>query len=131
MSEESSVSFEHEGQVTLVRITSPDALEAANVAKFGEDTLEYVRSNPGSRLLVDFCNVAYLSSAALSEILVLHRKCRETGGDIRLCGMSNDVIKVFQITKLDRIVEVYDSPASLAVQLYNRTLAETASSAKQ
>ena len=42
MSEESSVSFEHEGQVTLVRVTSPDALEAANVAKFGEDTLEYV-----------------------------------------------------------------------------------------
>jgi anti-sigma B factor antagonist len=129
MSEETSVSFEQDGLVTIVRANESDALEAANVAKFGEDTLEYVRNHPGANLLVDFGNVEYLSSAALSEILVLHRKCRETDGDIRLCGMSNDVIKVFKITKLDRIVEVYDGPVSLAVQLYKRTLEEAAPSA--
>lgn len=128
MSENSSVSFEQQGLVTVARVERADALEAANVARFGEDALEYVRLHPGSQLLLDFGNVEYLSSAALSEILVLHRKCRESGGDIRLCGMNNDVIKVFKITKLDRIVEVYDSPAELAAKLYNRVLEESASS---
>ncbi len=129
MSEESSVSFEEAGLVTITRVTQPDAMEAANVARFGAEALEYVRIHPGCRLLLDFENVEYLSSAALSEILVLHRKCRETGGDIRLCGMNNDVLKVFKITQLDRIVEVYDSPATLAAQLYGRTLSESADSA--
>ncbi len=129
MSEESSVSFETAGLVTITRVTRPDAMEAANVARFGEEALDYVRNHPGCQLLLDFGTVEYLSSAALSEILVLHRKCRETGGDIRLCGMTNDVLKVFKITQLDRIVEVYDSPAPLALKLFNRTLEEAADSA--
>jgi len=128
MSEESSVSFEQSGLVTIARVTRVDAMEAANVARFGEEALEYVRQHPGVHLLLDFDNVEYLSSAALSEILVLHRKCHESNGDIRLCGMNNDVLKVFKITQLDRIIEVYDSPAPLAVTLYNRTLEESADS---
>lgn len=128
MSEESSVSFEQAGSVTILRVTHANAMEATNVARFGEDALEYVRTNPGCRLLLDFESVEYLSSAALSEILVLHRKCREKAGDLRLCGMNNDVLKVFKITQLDRIVEVYDSPAPLAVQFFQRALAESADS---
>jgi anti-anti-sigma factor len=129
MSEESSVSFEQSGLVTVARVNRADAMEAANVARFGEESLAYVAQNPGCRILLDFESVEYLSSAALSEILVLHRKCHETGGDIRLCGMNNDVLKVFKITQLDRIVEVYDSPASLAVKLFSRSLEESADSA--
>jgi anti-sigma B factor antagonist len=123
MSDDSAVLFEQQGLVTLARVLKDDALEAANVAKFGQEALEYVMANPACHLLLDLEAVEYLSSAALSEILVLHRKCHESGGDIRLCGMSNDVLKVFKITQLDRIVEVYDSPAPLAAKLYNRTLA--------
>jgi anti-sigma B factor antagonist len=123
MSEDAAVVFKVDGLVTLAKVVHDDALEASNVAKFGQEALEYVMANQGCHLLLNLESVEYLSSAALSEILVLHRKCRESGGDIRLCGMSNDVLKVFKITQLDRIVEVYDSPAPLAAKLYNRTLA--------
>jgi anti-sigma B factor antagonist len=110
--------------VTVARLLRADALEAANVARFGQEALHHVAENPGTHLLVDMEPVQYLSSAALSELLVLHRKCREKKGDLKLCGMNNDVLKVFQITQLDRIFEIYDSPAPLSVKLYNRSLDE-------
>jgi len=69
--------------------------------------------------------VKYLSSAALSKLIGLQKEIQGGGGDIRLCGMSSDVLKVFEITQLHKVFEIYDSPAELATKMYARSRGET------
>jgi len=109
MSEASLISFEKHGPLVLGRIEAASVLDAMNVSHFGAELTAYVEANAGVRLLLDFENVDYLSSAVLTELLRINKKIAETHGSFRLCSLNRDIRKVFEITNLDKMFVIYDS----------------------
>ena len=73
--------------------------------RFGDYVVQVVKKHPGLPLMLNFERVAYLSSAALTELLRVKEKLDASSGALRVCGLSSEIYKVFEITKLDRVFE--------------------------
>lgn len=115
MSEQPILEFEQDGPITVARITAASVLDAVNVSQLGADVLAYVKEHPKVKLLLDFDQVDYLSSAVLTELLRINKAVAESKGHFRLCSLNRDIRKVFEITNLDNLFTIYaDCPGGVA-----------------
>ena len=109
MHEESTMTFEERGPIVVGTILAPSMLDARNVAKFGEDLMNYIQGKSGLHLILDFCHVEYLSSAVLTELIRAHKVLEQAKGALRLCSLNPEIQKVFEITNLDRLFVLHTS----------------------
>ena len=82
------------------------SLDAEGSQIFGDAIVKYVKGHPKVRLLINFQNITYLSSAALTELLRINEAARQTGGAIQLCGLSKEIHRVFEVTQLGKVFKV-------------------------
>jgi anti-sigma B factor antagonist len=107
MTKETMLAFESHGRITVGTIESASVLDALNVSEFGQAVLGFVERQRELQLLLDFSNVNYLSSAVLTELLRIKEAAEQGGGALRLCGLNDDIRKVFTITNLDKVLTLY------------------------
>lgn len=58
------------------------------------------------RVVIDFTNVAYISSAGLSSVLGVAKSAARAGGTFAIVGLSGMVKEIFAISGFDAIVPV-------------------------
>jgi len=62
------------------------------------------------KFLVDFTRTGYIDSSGLGVLVSLSKKIRDQGGDLRLAGLNEDLKTLFELTKLDTLFGISDSP---------------------
>ncbi len=95
-----------ESVVVIATLGGGASLDADGSKVFGDTIVSYVKSHPKVRLLINFQNITYLSSAALTELLRINEAAKQTGGAIQLCGLSKEIHRVFEITQLGKVFKV-------------------------
>ena len=61
------------------------------------------------KILVDFSKVSYIDSSGLATLIEMHQRLKKTGGKLRFSGMDQKVKNVFEITKLHKLFEIFDT----------------------
>jgi len=61
-----------------------------------------------SSLVVNFKEVEYIDSSGLATLVELYQKLKGKNGTLRLSNLSGKVKSIFEITKLDKIFDIYD-----------------------
>ena len=69
------------------------------------------------RLLVDFSELTYISSAGLRVVLVAAKRMKAAGGKLVLAALSAQVREVFEISGFNRILEIEPDYTSAAARL--------------
>lgn len=62
------------------------------------------------RFVLDFEKTGYIDSSGLGALVSIARKVREEGGDIRLSGLNDDLLSLFELTKLDTLFAISATP---------------------
>jgi anti-anti-sigma factor len=93
--------WEDFGDVQVIKLTG-NLLSPESLDQFSES--EAMR--PGIRLVLDFSDVQYLSSADLGKLINLKKKVGAVRGKVRLRGIHPDLLEVFRITRLDQVFEI-------------------------
>ena len=62
------------------------------------------------RLLVDFSRTGYIDSSGLGALVSISKKIREAGGELRLSGLNEDLRSLFELTKLDTLFAIAETP---------------------
>jgi len=62
------------------------------------------------RFLIDFTRTGYIDSSGLGVLVSLSKKIRDQGGDLRLAGLNEDLKTLFELTKLDTLFAISDTP---------------------
>jgi len=65
----------------------------------------------GRKFLIDFTRTGYIDSSGLGVLVSLSKKIRDQGGDLRLSGLNEDLKTLFELTKLDTLFAISDSPS--------------------
>lgn len=121
------LTFKEQGKITVGTIHDANMFDAVSVTHFGNTVLEYIKDKPGLRLLLDFKKVDYLSSAALTELLRINEALRKSNGSVRLCSLTKDIRKVFEITNLEKLFVIHgDDDVQTALKRFERSLAVAA-----
>jgi anti-sigma B factor antagonist len=66
---------------------------------------------------VDLSHLRFVDSSGLGAMLSCLRQLNATGGDLKLCGMSKAVRAVFELVRMHRIFDIYDT-RELAVSAF-------------
>src|SRR6195256_4586547 len=94
------------GDVTVVNFTDRKILDEQNIQIIGEQLFSLVDESGRRKILLNFGNVEYLSSAALGKLITLNKKLQAAGGRLILCNIDPQIYEVFEITKLDRFFNI-------------------------
>ena len=91
------------GDVTVVSFTDRKILDEQNIQIIGDQLFSLVDEMSRKKLLLNFVNVEYMSSAALGKLITLNKKIQGVGGRLVLCNIDPQIREVFEITRLDRL----------------------------
>jgi anti-sigma B factor antagonist len=99
---------QHNAVLVLAIIGSVDSLNADELtASFAEPI-----SKGQVRLVADFSQVNYTSSAGLRSLLGTVKSCRLAGGDLRLAALQPQVERVLSIAGFVSILKIYPDVGS-------------------
>ena len=69
---------------------------------------EIIKGNE-QKVLVDFSRVSYIDSSGLATLIEMFRSLKKIGGRMRFSGMDPKVRNIFEIVKLHRLFEIFDT----------------------
>ncbi|MDJ0578873.1 STAS domain-containing protein [Crocosphaera sp.] len=97
-------------------------LTAANVDSFQQELTNFVTQNSYREFLVDMRQVEFIDSAGLMAIVSAFRLAQRLNKKLSVCCLSPSVRIIFELTQLDRALEIYESRQTYKVSL-NETMA--------
>ena len=103
--------------VTEINFVDKKILDEQNIQVIGEQLFDLVEQENRRKLLLNFKNVDYLSSAALGKLITLNKKLNEVGGRLILCAIAPQIFEVFEITKLDKFFTI-ENDEQMALQAF-------------
>ena len=74
----------------------------ATIIQIGEELFSIVESGEKLTYKLDFSNVNYLSSSMLGKIISANKKAKEKQAKIILKNTNENILEIFQITRLDK-----------------------------
>jgi anti-sigma B factor antagonist len=99
------VQIEHENGITILHVQG-------QVSDLGADALSAALDRvleAGDRYIVfDMADVSYLCSTGLGQIMRAYRVVRDKGY-VRIAGLQPLVADLFRLTKLDKLLKLYDT----------------------
>ena len=91
--------------VSVVRFIDERMMDAARIELLGTELMDAI-SDDSDRVVINFENVSFFSSAAVSKLLVAEKRIRSQGGQLRLSNLRPEVRDVFSLTKLDSVFRI-------------------------
>ncbi len=94
------------GDVAVVELRG-ERLDASIAEEFKRDVARLLEAN--SQVLFDMSHLRFVDSAGIGAILSCLRRLSAAGGDLKLFGVSKPVRGVFEITRMHRIFDIFDT----------------------
>ncbi len=79
------------------------------------------------QILIDLSPVPYMSSTEIGRLIRAHISVRQAGGRIRLYNLSEKVMSVLRLTRLDTVLDIYGTEKEALGAVRPQTSAEAAS----
>ncbi|MGB9597607.1 MAG: STAS domain-containing protein [Candidatus Poribacteria bacterium] len=100
------ISFETkaEGDVQILDISGQ--LDAFTVSDL-KNELKKLTDARISKIILNLSKISYANSTAIGAIVATAQQLRKRKGDLKVCGMSDDIRKVFDLVGASKILEIF------------------------
>lgn len=98
--------------VVVVNFLDKRILDEPTIQVIAEQLFGLVDDAKNRKMVLNFSNVEYMSSAALGKLINLHKKLTTVGGRMTLCNVIPQIYEVFTITRLDKIFKIHPDEES-------------------
>ncbi len=104
------------GACAVATVQLEELLYSMDVEAIHRQLEDYLSATPGTTLILDLQHVRAVSSELIGAVLMLQRQAREGRGALRLCGLDERVLHIFQLSRVDTTLDLYpDVDTALAV----------------
>ena len=104
--EQSKIKVEYGIDVTLVTFADERIVDEDQIRKLQESFQAVIEKNDNKRLILNFANVKFMTSAFLGLLIRIHKKVCESGGRLQLSNLDSNIRKVFEITQLTKVFDI-------------------------
>ncbi len=112
---ESNLVIKDDSGVTVVTFQESTVIDAARIDQIAQALYKLIDKGSAKHVLLDFSKVRLLASLMLGVLLTLKKKSEAKRGTLSLCGVREDLKKVFTVTNLDKSFSFFtDETAALA-----------------
>ena len=100
------ITTDHKDGISIISVSGElDAISSRDLAEVFKDELEEGYVN----FVYDLKNLQYSSSAGIRIFLGSARESRQKGGDLRIGSVLPQVRKIFDLSKFDKVVKVFET----------------------
>mgnify|MGYP000142817214 FL=1 len=110
MSNRNRIDVADVGEVSVVQFKDRKILDESNIQEMGRELFELVEQKR-AKILLNFMNVEFLSSAALGKLITLDKKLKAAKGQLKLSSIRPEIYEVFAITRLNKLFDIHDDEA--------------------
>jgi anti-sigma B factor antagonist len=110
MSNRNRIDVSDVGEVSVVQFSDRKILDESNIQEMGRELFELVEQKR-AKILLNFMNVEFLSSAALGKLITLDKKMKAAKGQLKLSNIRPEIYEVFAITRLNKLFDIHDDEA--------------------
>ncbi len=96
-----------QGDIGVVMIQEKQFLTDEVIEAFAEEAMSLVDKQGYGKLVLDFSSVEYLSSKMLGKLMALYKRLQAEKGGLALCGVKQDLLEVFEVTQLDKVLNIH------------------------
>ena len=96
------------GEVGVVNFLTSQVLDELNVQQLGNELTDLVEKQYMVKMVINFSKIKFLSSAVLGKLIALNKKIAAQKGRLAFCNINADIMQVFKITRLDKLIAIYD-----------------------
>lgn len=100
------IELEDVDSVSVVKFKDKKVMDPSRIEKMGVELLELVDGDERDKVLINFENVNFFSSAAINKLIVMEKRIRARGGKIRLSNLRPEVRDLFSYTNLDSMFKI-------------------------
>lgn len=79
------------------------------VASDLRENLEDLLVSKTQKIIINMGNVQHINSTGVGAIVGAAKRIRQRGGDIKVCGLSDNIKRTFDLTGASSVVEIYES----------------------
>jgi len=103
---EPRVKVEYGTEVSIVTFDDENILEEPQIKKLEQVLMPIIKENQDRKLVLNFENVRFMSSAFLGLLVKVHKRVIEMDGHLQLFNLDPKIQKVFEITQLTKIFDI-------------------------
>jgi len=101
------IATRREADVPIVSISGSCTMEQST--RIGE-ALEPLAVDPAVKVLIlDVRDLDFIESSGLGGVIAAFIKCRDRGAELRVVGPAPAILRVLEITRLDKLLRICDS----------------------
>lgn len=94
-----------DGDILVVYFQDVSIIDEARITGLGEELLDLIK-NENEKIVVNFENVSFMSSAMIGKLIHFSTRCKEEKLKLRLCNINENVMKVFTLMNLQKVFNI-------------------------
>lgn len=114
---EPKISVEYIGNAVVATMKCARILDEADIKSLEDSIIPLIEEHDYIKLVLDFSNVHFLSSAMLGLLIRINKNVTDESGQLRLCSINEKIMGVFRITRLDKVFQIFDN-SQTAIQSF-------------
>jgi anti-sigma B factor antagonist len=100
--------IERIADVTVAMVPG-ESLDASNAKEFKQSIAPVLTAN--AKVVFDLSQVHFVDSSGLGGLLSCLRQLHAAGGELKLCGLATPVRHLFELVRMDRIFDIFQTQA--------------------
>ncbi len=104
--EQPKIKVEYGIDVTLVTFTDERIVDEDQIKELQKSFKAVVERNDDKKMVLNFANVRFMTSALLGLLIRIHKRVCESGGRLQLSNLDSNIRKVFEITQLTKVFDI-------------------------
>jgi anti-sigma B factor antagonist len=105
------------GDVSVVTFADSKIIDESEIQELGQELYSLVERDGRKKIVLNFSNVEFLSSAALGKLIGFDKRVKQNSAELVLTNIRPEIYEVFAITKLTRLFEIKDDEADALASL--------------
>lgn len=91
----------------IVIINLKGRIDATNSGQLYDKVMEEIKDGC-NKMIIDFSEVNYISSAGLRVLIVAIKSLTKNSGTFGICSINENVMKIFEISGLANLIIIHD-----------------------
>ncbi len=106
-----------QNNVAVVRFATSRILDQSNVQQLGDELDRLTEDYDLDKIVINFENVTYMSSAVMGKLVSLLKKVKSGGGELKLCNIEESIYEIFEIMRFDKMFDIYENEDDAVIEM--------------
>jgi anti-anti-sigma factor len=91
------------GAVHVVTLLLPEMMDSQEIDRLNDELLNAISAKPRGQWVFDLENLSYMGSSALGLMVNFRQRIMELGGQLILCNLSPQLLRILRTCCLERL----------------------------